>query len=99
MDDPKRPAPGWGSRIAEARVVMRGKRGRPMTQNELGKAVGVSGSMVGFYESETYIPSGETWERMAEAMDVRDRWLVFNEQPRDVARDRKVGPTKGQRAG
>jgi transcriptional regulator with XRE-family HTH domain len=33
------------------------KRGRKMSQAELGEAAGVSDAMIGFYESETNEPS------------------------------------------
>lgn len=101
MDNPKRPAPGWGGRIVEARAVMKAKQGRAMTQAELGRAAGVTGSMIGFYESETNVPEPHRWELMADALQVRLRWLVFNEGERDltVPMRAKRMPRGGERAG
>lgn len=81
---------------------MRAKRGRQMTQAELGKAAGVSDSMIGHYELEAHVPEQERWERMADAMEVRFRWLVFAEEPRNIAKDRRYEgkkPARGKRAG
>lgn len=63
---------GWGVRIFEARAAMRGKRGRKMTQQELGDAVGVSATQIGFYESETNEPNWATWRKLAKALLIDD---------------------------
>lgn len=63
---------GWGVRIFEGRAAMRGKRGRKMTQAELGDAVGVSATQIGFYESETNEPNWAMWTKLAKALLIDD---------------------------
>lgn len=73
---------GWGARIYEARAAMRGKRGRKMTQEELGDAADVSPQMIGFYESETNEPSWNTWVKMAKALLIDPGELAFGSRER-----------------
>lgn len=48
------------------------KRGRKMTQQELGAAVDVSAAQIGFYESETNEPSWDMWRKLAKALLITD---------------------------
>lgn len=73
---------GWGLRIYEARVAMKGRRGSKMSQAELGEAVGVSPSQIGFYEAEANEPGRDAWEAMASALGVTPGWLAFGQEPR-----------------
>lgn len=61
---------------------MRGKRGRKMSQAELGEAVGVSPQQIGFYESETNEPSWDMWRKLAKALLIPDPGeLAFGTRP------------------
>ena len=93
MPDSKRPLDGWGLRIYEARMAMKGRRGRKMSQAELGEAVGVSDSQIGFYEAELNEPGRDGWEKMAIALGVTPGWLAFGQEPRYPE-----APTSGSRA-
>lgn len=78
---------GWGARILEARTAMLRKRGRKMTQGELGDAVGVSATQIGFYESETNEPSWDMWRKMAKALLIADPGeLAFGSTERNRGR-------------
>lgn len=85
LDNPKKPSAGWGARIFEARAAMKGKRGKPMTQRQLGDAIGVSDSQIGWYEQEVNVPSQEGWLAIAEATATNFDWLVYARGPRDGA--------------
>lgn len=82
---------GWGARIYEGRAAMRSKRGRKMSQEELGAAAGVSYQMIGFYESETYEPSWETWTKMAKALQMEPGELAFGSRKRESGRGKPNG--------
>lgn len=71
---------GWGARIFEARAAMRAKRGRKMSQEDLGKIVGVSGSQIGFYESETNEPDWAMWRKLAAALNEDPGKLAFGSE-------------------
>lgn len=53
------------------------KRGRKMTQAELGKAVGFTPAVIGFYESETNEPNYDTWRKLAKALLTTPGELMF----------------------
>lgn len=53
------------------------KRGRKMTQAELGEAVGFTPAVIGFYGSETNEPSYDTWVAMARALMTTPGELMF----------------------
>jgi transcriptional regulator with XRE-family HTH domain len=74
---PRKPLQGWGYRIYEARTAMRKRTGGKMSQQELGDLVGVSDSMIGYYESETSKPDYETWVKIAEVLGTDPAWLYF----------------------
>jgi hypothetical protein len=61
-----------------------------MTQDRLGAMVGVSGSQIGFYESETNEPEWEMWRKLAKALLIPNPGdLAFG--PRDDRRRRGEG--------
>ncbi len=72
-------------------MAMKGKRGRKMSQAELGAAIGVSDSQIGFYEAETNEPGRDAWVAMASAMGVTPGWLAFGEEPREIEPARSRG--------
>lgn len=91
---------GWGARILEARTAMLRKRGRKMTQAELGKAVGLSPQQIGFYESETNEPGYDTWVGLAKALLMTPGELMFGHTYVPVEEGMEVpvlSPTRSRR--
>lgn len=60
----------FGERITYAR------KQKKMTQNDLGKAVGTSGDIIGKYERDEIKPSIDTAAKIAEALNVTIDYLV-----------------------
>ena len=60
----------FGERITYAR------KQKKMTQNDLGKAVGTSGDIIGKYERDEIKPSIDTAAKIAEALSVTIDYLV-----------------------
>lgn len=65
-----------GERVCQLR------RERGMTQAELAKVTGVSGSFIGHIERAEKVPSLETMARLGEALGVSLDWLVLGNKPR-----------------
>lgn len=66
-------------------MAMKGRRGSKMSQAELGEAVGVSGSQIGFYETEANEPGWDGWVALGGALGVTPGWLAFEQEPRETA--------------
>lgn len=72
---------GYGQRIRQARLDLAAKRGKPLSQVEVAKAVGVSSVTVGYWEAEKTEPDGiATWRKLARVLNVSAGWLAFGEQ-------------------
>lgn len=69
-----------GEKIREARNTKR------MTQEELGKIVGVQKSAIAKYESGRVVNiKRSTLQKIASALDIRPSELVFEESPKEAA--------------
>lgn len=62
----------FGSRVTTMR------KGKKISQSELGKIAGISGDIVGKYERDEMKPSIETATKLAAALDVSLDYLVGN---------------------
>ncbi len=75
------------TRIQALRIKKFGKRGK----SAFAKAVGVSGKAVDFWESGSH-PRPEVLQKIAKALGVSDRFLLFgSEEPADIVRRKKAG--------
>lgn len=68
---------GIGDRIRIGRIAL------GMTQEQLGRAIGVSKQAVGQWESGAAIPTGPNLVDCAEALKVRERWLSSGKPPKE----------------
>ena len=55
------------------------RKRKKLSQRELGKLVGVSGTIIGAYEKGTRSPRAKTLQQLAQALDVSMNWLVSKE--------------------
>jgi transcriptional regulator with XRE-family HTH domain len=89
---------GFGQRVLQARLDFAAKRGRTISQVEVGKAVGVTGVSVGRWESGEKEPDLETIGRLARFLEVSPGWLAFGDASRDyegrVDSVKPVAPTE-----
>ena len=73
---------GFGRRVLQARHSLAARRGKTLTQVEVGKAMGVSGVAVGSWESGEKEPGSlELVRRLADYLEVSPGWLAFGEEP------------------
>lgn len=80
---------GLGQRIFQARKRLELRRGRSVSQAEIGKTLGVTGAAVGTWEGGKKEPDLATIRRLAAALEVDPGWLAFGDeddvQPEDRA--------------
>jgi transcriptional regulator with XRE-family HTH domain len=71
---------GFGARLFQARMNLAARRGRSVSQVEVGKELGVTGVAVGSWESGEKEPGKlEMVARLAAFLGVRPGWLAFGE--------------------
>jgi DNA-binding XRE family transcriptional regulator len=86
---------GFGGRVFQARHELAVRRGRAVTQVEIGKALGVTGVTVGRWEAGEKEPDLETITRLAAFFGVHPGWLAFGDAthlPGPVDSVEPVGP-------
>lgn len=82
-----RSANDLGERLLRARLEFGAmqKPPRPISQSEVGEALGVTGVAVGAWEGGKRVPDLGTIQKLASVLGVRASWLAFNDGPmRDV---------------
>lgn len=75
------PLDGLGQRFLQARLWMGATRGKPVSQREAGRAIGMTGAAIGAYEAGTNEPGLETIEQLAVFYGVRRCWLALEDGP------------------
>jgi transcriptional regulator with XRE-family HTH domain len=68
---------GFGQRVLQARLLLAVKRGRTVSQVEIGEALDTTGVTVGRWEAGGEPGSLELIERLAECLEVSPAWLCF----------------------
>lgn len=69
--------PTFGKRVLQARLNLAAKRGRPVTQQEIADALGVTGVTVGRWEGDRKEPDLATISQLAQVLEVDPKWLAF----------------------
>jgi transcriptional regulator with XRE-family HTH domain len=67
----------FGERVLKARLFKAARLGRPLSQQEVANAMGVTNVTVGRWEADLKEPSLETIARLAQVLDVEVAWLAF----------------------
>ncbi len=68
---------GFGQRALRARLHLAVKRGKTVSQVEIGQALSTTGQTVGRWESGTEPETLADLEALAEALEVNPWWLAF----------------------
>lgn len=88
---------GIPRRLYSARMRMSADRGTPVTQAEIGRAVGVTEGQIGHWEKGRQRPDLEMIDRLATALGVRPWWIAYGiewEEAADVATPApRLGPS------
>lgn len=79
-----------GKRLLRARLNRAAQLGRPISQTEVGRELGVTGVSVGRWEAGTKEPDLETLRRLAQFYVVRAGWLAFGEEAGEVPGSREL---------
>src|SRR5262245_24946545 len=81
--DSSRERKAFGERVLRARLEFgaRQQPPRPVSQTELGEAMGVTGVAVGSWEAGRKVPDIGTIKKLAFVLDVRAAWMAFGEEP------------------
>lgn len=74
----------FGNRLAQARLNLGAKRGRSISQAELGEMAGLTGASVGNYEAGRTEPSYLIVARLAKVLEVTAGFLAFGENSLSV---------------
>lgn len=70
----------FGRRLHHARATLYGRTGRKLSQADIGRVFGKSGTAVGYWESDTNKPEDlETIRQLAAILNVSSGWLAFGE--------------------
>lgn len=69
----------FGNRLAQARLNLGARRGRFISQSELGEMAGLTGASVGNYEAGRTEPSYLIVARLAKVLEVTAGFLAFGE--------------------
>lgn len=68
-----------GRRILQSRLALAAKRGRPVSQMEIARELGVTGVTVSRWEADKKEPDLATIHRLARFLEVDPGWLAFGE--------------------
>ena|SRR5688572_23999774 len=81
--DSARDRKAFGERVLSARLEFgaRQRPPRPVSQSEVGEALGVSGVAVGSWEGGRKVPDVGTIQKLALVLGVRAAWLAWGEEP------------------